>query len=365
MLNDYINTVYLASQSLGRRGILEGQGLQVLVYPTDTDESGHWKDPGEMVHDLALRKLNAFMDSGNYKDKSLIAIASDTVVVLDNKVIGKAKDDIEARQQLTSLSGREHFVYSSYAVCKDGKIYSGFDRATVHFNDIEDLIEKYIEIGEWKGAAGSYRIQNLGKQFIKEIEGDINTVIGLPLKKVEEIIRPKRILVHCCCGPCATSSLQALIDDGYTPVLHYQNSNIDTKEENDLRFVNLQKVARALNLELYRSDYNHQSWLDYIKGLENEPEHGKRCVKCFEYNLRAAKEKAKELGIDLFTTTLTVSRFKNSKTIFEVGRQFEGFLEKDFKKNDGFAKSVKMAKEMGLYRQQYCGCEFSKEANNG
>lgn len=359
MLSDYIKTVYLASQSLGRLGILKNQGLKVLVFPTDCDETGFWKEPSEMVQELALRKLNAFLKSSDYKDKSIISIASDTVVVLDGKVIGKAKDEKEAVMQLNSLSGREHYVYSSYAVCRNGKIYSGYDRAAVYFNDISDLIDTYIKTGEWRGAAGSYRIQNLGKQFIKHIDGDKNTVIGLPLEMVEDIIKPKKILVHCCCGPCSTSSLKLLLDDGYLPVLHYQNNNIYPETENDLRYENLKKVADYYKLELHRSPYNHSSWLEFVKGLENEPEHGKRCIKCFEYNLRAARQKADELGIELFTTTLTVSRFKNSKLIFDVGSAFEGFVPVDFKKNDGFAKSVIMAKEMNLYRQQYCGCEFS------
>lgn len=359
MLRDYISSIYLASQSLGRRGILESQGLDVLVFPTDSDESGHWDDPADMVTDLALRKLNSFIKSGNYQDKSIPAVASDTVVVLNGKVIGKAKDKEEAFEQLSSLSSNEHFVYSSYAVCKNGKIFSGYDRASVFFNDISALIPRYLEIGEWKGAAGSYRIQNLGKQFIKKIKGDINTVIGLPLEKVEQVIKPEEILVHCCCGPCSTSSIQTLLNNGFKPVLHYQNSNIYPQSENDLRFENLKKVADFYNVKLYRTEYNHELWLEHIKGLENEPEHGKRCLKCFEFNLKAAKQKADELGIEFFTTTLTVSRFKDSKAIFNVGKDFKGFIPIDFKKNDGFAKSITMSKEMNLYRQKYCGCEFS------
>lgn len=359
MLSDFINKLYLASQSLGRKGILEGQGLEVIVCPTDTDESGNWDDPGEMVHELALRKLKAFRESGKYENRKLWAIASDTVVVLNGKVIGKAKDEEEARQQLLSLSGNSHYVYSSYAVCKGDEIYSGYDRSTVVFNKIDSLIEHYLEIGEWKGAAGSYRIQNLGKQFINRIEGDVNTVIGLPLKKVENIITPKKILVHCCCGPCSTSSLKTLMNNGFEPVLYYENSNIFPEKENDLRYENLACVASLYGLKLIRGTYNHETWRQFVKGLENEPEHGKRCLKCFEFNLLGAKSKAEELGLEYFTTTLTVSRFKNSEEIFSVGRKIDGYVPFDFKKNDGFAESVRLAKDMNLYRQQYCGCEFS------
>lgn len=178
----------------------------------------------------------------------------------------------------------------------------------------------------------------------------------------------EKILVHCCCGPCATSSIERMLSEGWMPVLHYQNSNIYPLEENDKRFRELEKVAEHYGLQLIRSPYNHEEWLEFVKGLENEPEHGKRCLKCFEFNLKAACQKACELGIEKFTTTLTVSRFKNSKDIFRVGEKFEGFTDIDFKKKDGFAKSIELSKELGLYRQTYCGCEFSnlkKKEENG
>ncbi len=170
----------------------------------------------------------------------------------------------------------------------------------------------------------------------------------------------EKILVHCCCGPCSTSSIQRLLEEGYQPVLCYGNSNIWPREENDKRYGELLKVSQYYGgLEVFRVDYDHDSWLEFIKGLEAEPEHGKRCLKCFEFNLREAYKIAKKLGIKLFTTTLTVSRFKKSEAIFAVGEQFEGFTKIDFKKKDGFANSVKLSKQLGLYRQGYCGCEFS------
>ena len=169
------------------------------------------------------------------------------------------------------------------------------------------------------------------------------------------------ILVHCCCGPCATSSIKRLIDEGYEPVLCYGNSNIWPEEENQVRYENLLKVAQYFGgLRVVRQPYDHGKWFEFVKGLENEPEGGARCLKCFEYNLRAARDEAVRLGIDRFTTTLTVSRFKNSARIFSVGSKFDSFEPIDFKKKDGFAESCRMAAELGLYRQRYCGCEFSK-----
>ena len=170
----------------------------------------------------------------------------------------------------------------------------------------------------------------------------------------------KKILVHCCCGPCSTSSLERLIDEGYDPVLVYGNSNIWPEEENERRYQSLLKVAEHFGgLQVIRQSYDHKAWLDFIKGLEGEKEGGARCQRCFEFNLRSAYEEAKSLGIDCFTTTLTVSRFKNSGNIFKVGSMFTGFEPIDFKKRNGFARSCEMAKELGLYRQKYCGCEFS------
>ncbi len=173
-----------------------------------------------------------------------------------------------------------------------------------------------------------------------------------------EII-PGTILVHCCCGPCSTSSIARLLEEGWHPVLLFSNSNIYPQEENEKRFAELLKVASFYRLEVVRAPYNHNAWLSFIKGLENEPEHGKRCLKCFAFNLAQACEIAKSMDIEYFTTTLTVSRFKDSASIFSVGEQFEGFVAEDFKKKDGFSKSIRMSEELGLYRQNYCGCEFS------
>ncbi len=186
-----------------------------------------------------------------------------------------------------------------------------------------------------------------------------NDIVYFELIKYYLVMR-KRILVHCCCGPCATSSIQRLLDEGYDPVLVYGNSNIWPEEENELRYQNLLKVAEHFGgLPVYRQPYDHDLWLEFISGLESEPEGGARCLRCFEFNLRAAHEEAKRLGIECFTTTLTVSKYKNSGNIFKVGSMFDGFEPIDFKKKNGFAKSCEMAKELGLYRQGYCGCEFA------
>jgi predicted adenine nucleotide alpha hydrolase (AANH) superfamily ATPase len=170
----------------------------------------------------------------------------------------------------------------------------------------------------------------------------------------------RTILVHACCGPCSTSAIERLINEGWRVVLYFPNSNIAPQEEADLRYTELLKVAARYDLEVIREQYDHQSWLDFISGLESEAEGGQRCSRCFAYNLAQAEAKAAELDIDHVTTTLTVSRFKRSSQIFAEGEHFERFEAIDFKKRGGFERSTALAKEMGLYRQRYCGCEFSQ-----
>lgn len=181
--------IYLASQSKGRLLILTTAGYDVIACPTDCDETGKWKGPADMVEDLAVRKMQAFLESGNYKDKSIPAVSSDTVVVFDNQIIGKAHSAEEAIKQLTELSNRTHTVFSSYCIYKNGELIHGYDSADVTFKDITSLIPSYIESKEWQGAAGSYRLQGIGAQFIKEIRGDTKTVIGLPLNIVIQILQ--------------------------------------------------------------------------------------------------------------------------------------------------------------------------------
>lgn len=180
--------IYLASQSKGRLLVLTQAGYDVIPCPTDCDEQGSWQSVAQQVEDLAVRKMQAFLASGKYEDRSVPAVSSDTVVAIGNKIMGKAHNPQQAAEQLKELSKATHTVYSSYCVCLNGKLYHGYDSADVTFKDIDSLIPSYIESLEWQGAAGSYRLQGIGAQFIEKIDGDENTVIGLPLKKTEEIL---------------------------------------------------------------------------------------------------------------------------------------------------------------------------------
>jgi len=173
-----------------------------------------------------------------------------------------------------------------------------------------------------------------------------------------------KILLHVCCGPCSTSSIERLISDGWEPILFYSNSNIYPKEEFEKRYENLLIVARHYNLEVIKDEWEHDLWMDAVKGHEKDAEHGERCRICFHFNLERAANKTMELGLEHFCTTLTVSRFKKSDVIFSEGDCFKGFERIDFKKKNGFQRSVELSKELGLYRQRYCGCEFSKGERN-
>ncbi len=150
-----------------------------------------------------------------------------------------------------------------------------------------------------------------------------------------------------------------MLSEGWKPTLFFSNSNIFPQEEADRRYDALLTVARTYALPVIREKWNHDPWLEAVAGLEGEKEGGRRCEACFAYNLKEASLKAEALGFTHFCTTLTVSRFKNSKVIFKVGEQFPHFEQLDFKKKGGFDRSLVLTRELGLYRQHYCGCEFS------
>jgi predicted adenine nucleotide alpha hydrolase (AANH) superfamily ATPase len=167
------------------------------------------------------------------------------------------------------------------------------------------------------------------------------------------------ILLHICCAPCGSASVERLLRENREVTLFFSNSNIFPKEEYLKRLKYAEKLASHFNVPLIKDDYEHDRWLIFIAGLEDEPEKGSRCRKCFYFNLENTARKAAGLGIKEFTTTLTISPHKDSGLIFEAGGTFEGFREYDFKKKDGFRRSIELSKELDLYRQDYCGCEFS------
>ena len=182
----------------------------------------------------------------------------------------------------------------------------------------------------------------------------------------EKRVSPQRVLLHVCCGPCASACVPRLKDEGREVTMLFANSNIDTAGEFEHRRAEAERLAAHDGVAFASLPYDHADWLEKVaKGFEGAPEKGERCARCFRYNLGKAAEWAAAHGFDSFTTSLTVSPHKPSEMVFAAGREVAEkgnavFLPEDFKKREGFKLSVARAKELGLYRQSYCGCEFSK-----
>ena len=172
-----------------------------------------------------------------------------------------------------------------------------------------------------------------------------------------------KILLHACCGICSGYPIALLKEMGYLPVVYFCNSNIDTEEEFNKRLEAQKIVCMYHWVDLIVEKYKHEDYLNAVNGLENEPERGKRCVECIRLRLQQTVNKARELGIKKFTTSLVISPHKNFEMISKIGNELAGDLEFvaiNFKKKDGFLKTNKLSKELGIYRQNYCGCEFAK-----
>lgn len=175
----------------------------------------------------------------------------------------------------------------------------------------------------------------------------------------------KKVLLHTCCAICSGHPVKSLKAADWEPVAYFFNPNIYPESEYLKRLDAQKKLCENLNCELIIEDYEPKMFEIAALGLEDEPERGKRCEKCFELRLSQTAKKAKELGIENFTTSIVISPHKNFKLISEIGKTISqeygiNYLDIDFKKQDGFLKSNKIAKELELYRQNYCGCKYSK-----
>lgn len=188
------------------------------------------------------------------------------------------------------------------------------------------------------------------------------------LARVEAGEARPRLLLHCCCAPCSSYVLEAL--NRYFDIdLYYYNPNIAPREEFDRRAAELQRLAEAMphagEFRVIVGDYDEGAFLRLCKGLEDAPEGGARCERCFRLRLGEAAKLAAERGSDFFTTTLTISPLKDAQLLNAIGMELaERFgvewLPSDFKKKDGYRRSCALSREYGLYRQDYCGCVFSK-----
>ena len=174
-----------------------------------------------------------------------------------------------------------------------------------------------------------------------------------------------KILLHICCAPCSTAVIDRLNEEGHEVTGFFYNPNIQPKEEYDLRKKEVQNYSVLKGFELLIGDYNYQDWDDITADYKNDPEGGKRCSICYKMRLLKTAVTAKKGGFESFTTTLSISPHKDVNKINELGKRIGkendvAFLEADFKKKNGFHKSVCMSRDLGLYRQDYCGCIYSK-----
>ena len=174
----------------------------------------------------------------------------------------------------------------------------------------------------------------------------------------------KKLLLHACCAPCATSVIERIKDD-FNITLFFYNPNMDSLSEYELRLKELNSLANYHGVSVIELGYNHQEFLQSVVGKENEKEGGVRCFICYDLRLDKTAKIAKEKGFDYFATTLTVSPLKNVSVLNEKGKIAQEkhgvkYLPSDFKKNNGYMRSIKLSKEFNMYRQNYCGCEFSK-----
>ena len=186
--------------------------------------------------------------------------------------------------------------------------------------------------------------------------------------QIKNIKEGSSLLLHACCAPCSTACLERLADY-FKVTIFYYNPNITEKHEYEKRIEEIKKLLTLINpkyeVKLLEGDYDPKVFLDMSKGLETEPERGKRCYKCYELRLKETAKIASKLGFNNFCTTLTLSPHKNANWINEIGEKLNteyesNYLYSDFKKKEGYKRSIELSKKYDLYRQDYCGCIYSK-----
>lgn len=190
-------------------------------------------------------------------------------------------------------------------------------------------------------------------------------------KQIENIIEKKQVptlLLHSCCAPCSSQVITSLTKYFDITILYY-NPNIYPEEEylkrKEEQIKLIKEIDKINKLEIIDCDYDNDIYEKEIKGLEEEKEGGSRCYKCFNLRLDKTAKIAKTNNFDFFSTTLTISPYKNSKLINLIGKELEKkynitWLYSDHKKKDGYKKSIELSKKYNLYRQNYCGCIYSK-----
>lgn len=173
-----------------------------------------------------------------------------------------------------------------------------------------------------------------------------------------------KIILHACCAICSGYPVSFLKDAGYSVIVYFYNPNIYPEAEYQKRLEAEQTLCKYFNVELIEGEYMPDEFYNVSRGLENEPEKGARCDRCFELRLRNTAKLCNRLNITQFTTSIVISPHKNFRKLSEIGAKIAEeygltYLDIDFKKKDGFLKTNNISKKLELYRQNYCGCEFS------
>ena len=185
--------------------------------------------------------------------------------------------------------------------------------------------------------------------------------------QLQEQGRVPRLLLHACCAPCSSYVLEYL-SAYFSIIVFYYNPNIYPDEEYNKRVAEqkafIERFPAKHPIFFVEGDFDKERFYEVTKGLENEPEGGKRCQQCFRLRLEETAKLAKEMQMDYFTTTLSISPMKNAQMLNEIGGALAkdygiSYLYSDFKKREGYKRSVELSKEYGMYRQDYCGCVFS------
>ena len=187
-------------------------------------------------------------------------------------------------------------------------------------------------------------------------------------KQIHSLKEKKTLLLHACCAPCSSAVLERISDYFDITILYY-NPNITDEKEYQKRLNEIKTFIKKLhkdNIKILDGRYNPDEFFTMAKGLEQEKERGKRCYKCYELRLNETAKVAEKLNFDFFTTTLSISPYKNSKWLNEIGENLNleyrpTYLYADFKKKNGYKRSIELSKDFGLYRQDYCGCIYSKK----
>lgn len=221
-------------------------------------------------------------------------------------------------------------------------------------NNLEYIKSNNLECAIW------YELDLIEREFVNTKEE-----FNYKLEEIKTNNHKPKLLIHSCCGPCSSYCLE-LLNEYFDITILYYNPNIVPIEEYFKRLDEQRRIVECLgfNINIITKEYDHDEFFKAIKGINDNSEGGERCFACYKFRLEETCKLALENGFDYFTTTLSISPYKNSTKINEIGIELQNkynckFLYSNFKLNDGYKKSIELSKRYNLYRQDYCGCEYS------